>query len=740
MKHQNAFSSLHLHKSVTLKPLTYALSLIGFSLLSTVAMQSIASAQAQNSAQSSSQSEAQETVQLPAINVRAISGKGLSVPTTPSALEQSYRATIGGSNVIKPNNSGSQATLRDMIGQQPGVTLLDFFGGNDHPVISIRGSGIQSQPMSRGINLLVDGLPLNDADGSFYMGMLEPRNSSIIGVRRGANAINPSSQTLGGEMDFLSYTGETESGSISLQYGTNSTTAGRFAIGRAFDTWDFHVAATDQRTDGFRDHSRQRRQSLRANLGLRGSNWENRTWLSHTYQNFEIPGPLSRDAALGDETYKSTTDNLPMRPLQTDPQRRTESQRLANLTTLYAGSWTHSIGAYVQHTDDRFMTPAQVWEMDLNTLGLQYMADAQFDRLSLGGGLSYSYSSGDFAVSGNPNQPMMPIKQMHRQEYGVKADNFIAQVRGGWEFIPDWTLSAQLRFVHTGRDVHGRVSNLNGLQSLSKSWNWLSPKIALSWEPNDSTLFFANVSTGREAPTLRDMVQFAGPVGALVIGPNGQPMFRRGLTYVRELEPQRNLSYEIGARGLINQQYGWDITLYHADIEKELISYSPDGSNTFVYNYEGDTGHRGVELGLTGHWDLGAAGKIAARIGYTYNDFKFRQGIYAGNDIGGMPRQYLSVNLDYRYRDFSVGLNGRGALGSSYADHANTQKMGSYFILGAHMGYDFNKDSNVYIQVDNITNKRYISWTTTPERGMPNQDMYFPGSGRTVTAGVNFRF
>ena len=109
--------------------------------------------------------------------------------------------------------------------------------------------------MSRGINLLVDGLPLNDADGSFYMGMLQPRNSSMIGVRRGANAINPSSQTLGGEMDFLSHTGATETGALSLQYGSDSTTAARFAIGRAFDTWDFHVAAGDQRTDGFRDHS-----------------------------------------------------------------------------------------------------------------------------------------------------------------------------------------------------------------------------------------------------------------------------------------------------------------------------------------------------------------------------------------------------------------------------------------------------------------------------------------------------
>lgn len=685
-----------------------------------------------------------ETVALPSLALQVEAARGVSVPRTPAALEQSYNATAGGAGTIKPNTTGSQATLRDVVGHQPGLTLLDFFGGNDHPVISIRGSGIQSQPMARGINLLIDGLPLNDADGSFHMGLLEPRNSSMIGVRRGANAMNPNSENLGGEIDFLSHTGATETGSLSLQYGSDSSLASRLAFGRAYDTWDFHIAASDQRTDGFRDHSRQRRQSFRANLGIYGSGWENRTWLSHTYQHFEIPGPISRNAALDDERYHTVTDKPPLQPWVTNPQRRTEGWRLANMTTLYSGPWTHSIGGYLQTTEDHFKTPAQVWDMDLNTLGLQYMIDAQFDRFSFGGGLSYSYSSGDLGVSGNPDQTMPPVRLMHPQEYNIKADNLVGQVRGAWEFIPDWTLSGQLRFVHTGRDVHGMHSGLNGLQSASDSWSWVSPKIALAWKPSYQTMFFANVSTSREAPTLRNMVQFAGPAGDPVFGPNGQPMFRRGLTYVRELEPQRNLSYEIGGRGSFNDQYGWDITLYHADIEKELIGYSPDGANVFVYNYEGDTRHRGVELGLTGRWDLSSAGALAARLAYTYNDFTFRDGMYSGNDIGGLPRHYLSASLDYSFSDFVVGFNVRGALGSSYADHANTQKMGSYAILGAHFSYDFAKDSNFYVQVDNLTDKRYLSWSLTPAMASAqdanNQDMYFPGNGRTFTAGLNFRF
>lgn len=725
----------------------YVVKSICSSVYSALWMMSLGAASAVCFAQSATSQEniaSNEPVALPSLDLEIQSIRGLSVPITPATMEQSYGSTKGGANVITPSSTGSQATLREVMGTQPGITMLDFFGGNDHPVISIRGSGIQSQPLARGITVLVDGLPLNDADGSFYTGLLEPRNSSKIGVRRGANALNPFAQNLGGEIDFLSHTGATERGSLNTQYGSHNTVANRLAIGRAFDRWDFHVAYSDQRTDGFREHSKQRRQAFRANLGVYDSGWENRTWLAYTNQHFEIPGPISRNMVFDDDQYDKTTDNLPLRPLQTNPRRHTEGLRLSNLTTLQLDRWTHSIGVYLQRTDDYFRTPAQVWEMDSNTLGLQYMVDAQFKQLSLGGGLSYAHTSGDFSVYGNVNQPLPPLRLMHPQDYDIKANYFSAQLRGAWEFVPHWKLSTQLQFVHTGRDVNGMRSGLNGMQSHNDSWSWVSPKIALSWEPNDATLVFANVSASREAPTLRDMVQFAGPAGAPVLGPNGRPMFRRGLTYVRELEPQRNLSYEIGTRGLFNQQYGWDITLYHADIDKELIAYSPDGANTFTYNYEGDTRHRGVELGLSAKWDLGTSGNLAGRVAYTYNNFEFRDGMYSGNDIGGLPRHYLSANLDYRYREFEVGVNVRGSLGSTYADHANTQKMGSYAILGAHFSYDFAKDSNFYVQVDNITDRRYISWTLTPAmasaQNANNQAMYFPGNGRTVTAGLNFRF
>ena len=58
--------------------------------------------------------------------------------------------------------------------------------------------------------LLQDGLPLNEADGSFIIGLIEPRNAALVNARRGANATSPGATMLGGELDFVSMTGADE--------------------------------------------------------------------------------------------------------------------------------------------------------------------------------------------------------------------------------------------------------------------------------------------------------------------------------------------------------------------------------------------------------------------------------------------------------------------------------------------------------------------------------------------------
>ena len=97
---------------------------------------------------------AQTAAVLPDVTVRADQDGRL--PLAPSAQRERQRLEQlpGGTNLIQPQQAARLATLRDALDYQPGIVLQDFFGATDQPRLSIRGSGIQSNPVNRGVVLL----------------------------------------------------------------------------------------------------------------------------------------------------------------------------------------------------------------------------------------------------------------------------------------------------------------------------------------------------------------------------------------------------------------------------------------------------------------------------------------------------------------------------------------------------------------------------------------------------------
>lgn len=164
----------------------------------------------------------QPAAELPAVTVRADGAGEGTAPLRPSAQAERERLerVPGGTNLALPQQESRLATLRDALDYQPGIVIQDFFGATDQPRLSIRGSGIQSNPLNRGVLLLQDGMPLNEADGSFIIGLIEPRNAALISARRGANTLTPGATTLGGEVDFQSLTGADERGSVRAEAGS----------------------------------------------------------------------------------------------------------------------------------------------------------------------------------------------------------------------------------------------------------------------------------------------------------------------------------------------------------------------------------------------------------------------------------------------------------------------------------------------------------------------------------------
>lgn len=114
----------------------------------------------------------------------------------------------GGTDIISAEayKTGRVATLQDALGYSPGVYVQSRFG-SEEARLSIRGSGLQRTFHLRGIKLLQDGVPVNQADGGADFQVLDPLTLQYTEVYRGANALQYGGTTLGGAIHFVSPTG-----------------------------------------------------------------------------------------------------------------------------------------------------------------------------------------------------------------------------------------------------------------------------------------------------------------------------------------------------------------------------------------------------------------------------------------------------------------------------------------------------------------------------------------------------
>ena len=223
----------------------------------------------------------------------------------------------GGTNIanLKDLSEKRSQTLKDALVRQPGVVIQEFFGGNDQPRLNIRGSGIQSNPQSRGVALYQDGIPINFADGSYIIGVLEPQASNLVEVYRGANVMEYGGATLGGAMNFVTKNGYNASPlSVKMEAGSfnyfNSSLSSGFSSGKN----DGFISTSYSKSDGYRTYNSSKRFNALLNIGRQFTNkFETRLYASFTDLYFDIPGPLTK------QQYESNSKQINGAPKLTVP-------------------------------------------------------------------------------------------------------------------------------------------------------------------------------------------------------------------------------------------------------------------------------------------------------------------------------------------------------------------------------------------------------------------------------------
>jgi iron complex outermembrane receptor protein len=678
-----------------------------------------------------------QTQQLDPIIVQAKSYSALTQPT----LEQDrldLAKIPGGIETIAAERflRGRSSTMADTFFLSPGVIAQPRFG-SDEARLSVRGSGLQRTFHGRGIRIMQDGIPLNLADGGFDMQAVDPLAASHINVWRGGNAISQGSTSLGGAIDYLSHTGHSAPGySARMELGSFDYFRSRFASGSNDKTYDLYASLSHASQNGFRDHSEQSAQRFFTNFGNRlRDDLETRFYLTAIHTDSELPGSLTKSEM---ETDPRQADRSRFGAVNYDNRRDFELLRVANKTTLRDGESTWDFTSAWSYKDlDHPITPfAGVLDQLSNDLFL----GAVFTHVHSIADRENRFRSGATFSHGNTQAAAFQNALGKRGTLRTRDDQTASNLEGFIEYqyqvTKELTLTTALAAAYATRKNTRDYTNPTAtppfyfppapgsLTSYDDSYTNIAPSIGLLYERNEIQ-WFAGISRSFEPPS-----------------------FAEAVTANIARAAQTANTMELGTRGT-HSFAKWDATVYYSQVKDELLTLTDPVTLVSTTRNADDTIHYGIELGteidlLGSSWiNDNPAHRLVLRSAYTYGSFRFNDDeIYGDNRIAGLPPHLIRGELLWENQQgYYAGPTFEWVPVKSYIDHRNTFSADPYALVGFKIGRRVDQGLSWFIEARNLLDETYASTHGVIDNaGGQDQRQFLPGDGRSVFAGVEWKF
>jgi len=716
---------------------------------------------AQNAQNAQDAQDAQDTiVTLPELAVHDTTSAAAAI-----ALRE-LREIPGGVSVVDTDalRGARMSTPADLFALQPGVLVLSAFGGLDHPRLSIRGASIQraSDPSAgRGILFLQDGFPINFSDGSFdFVEFLDPTVLDHALIARGGNALTLGATMLGGAINLVSPTGlDAPGGLVRGEAGSHGYLREQLSVSAVKGRADIRFSASGFSLDGWRDYNHQEAARALLNAGLRlGNGWSNRVYLSAMHSRVEVTGvqTLAQIAA-------RDTSALPM-SIAAQISRDTSQYRLGDrLSRQFPDGGTLAIGAgiaYVDYTFTQGTTITRARNTDANFDANWTKRDTLFGAL-LARALPNTFTAGARAQLGRRDQqiflngsgappnlggilgPMFADNRLRAQNATLWLDDQLTLGRG-------FTLIASLSAMRANRINKDRYAAIRPGQrddsSDSTSTTALMPRIGFRYEHHESGgngafQWFGNITRGCEPLTwdaLLATIPGSGSGQQLIDGPN--PRRVAATRYAA----QRATTLETGVRGNTGR-LAYDVTLYRSWLNDELLLLATDATGAATqFGNAARTIHQGIEAALGYEILKTGPHSIIARASYTWSDFYFAgDPVWKNNALPVIAPHYAQFALYYHHKTgWHAGATLTWQPRGAWADYANTLRAPGYAVVALNAGYARAKGLSIFIDVQNLLNRRYVTGMNAGAGTLAGQDAarFFAGDPISLYAGAEWRW
>ena len=671
---------------------------------------------------------------LPAVQVQAARVQGVD----PFALPAS-QSTVW----IDDSRAGAGVQIADALAGVPGLVARDRQNFAQDTQLSIRGFGARSTFGVRGVRVLVDGVPATMPDGQ---GQLS--HASLLGAERVEVLRGPFSalygNSSGGVLQVWSAQGQAgDPWRLRLNAGADNTLSVGAQLRGAGAGIDYNVAATHFRTDGWREHSRARREALSARLGTDAAGGRLELLLNALdAPDAQDPLGLTRAQAAADPRQATAV----ARQYNT---RKSVSQQQAGLR------WSTSRGA------QRWQLMGYAGQREV----VQYLAippAPQRNPLHAGGVIDLQGSYGGVDVrwgwtgklAGRALDLVAGLNADRQQQHRTGYENFIGStlgVRGAlrrdqrdqvdnvdpfaqawWQWSPRWALLAGVRHSRVqfaSRDRYVTAGNPD--DSGRRRYEATTPVAGISFEATPQWRLHAAVGRGFETPTFNELGYRADGQAGLAL----------------DLAAARSRSVEVGSKWRDDAGNALELSLFRADTDDELaVASTTNGRST--YRNIGRSRRQGAEL----EYRTRLTDDVQLQLAWTWLQAQVRSSylacsgsgcsvpstrVRAGSRLPGVPRQQAFARLQW-----SPGAWQWAAEASASSDvvvnDIGSERAPGYALLnleGRHRWQLRSGELQAFARVDNVLDQRYIGSVIVNDG---NGRYYEPGPDRRASVGLQW--
>jgi iron complex outermembrane receptor protein len=675
-----------------------------------------------------------DAVQVQAAKVRAVDDFEL-----PAAI-----TTVN----VDSDHNGRGALVSELLVGVPGLLARERQNLAQDTQLSIRGFGARSTFGVRGVRLLVDGVPATMPDGQGQLSHFNLLGAERIEVLRGPfSALYGNSS--GGVLQLWSGDGQPgDPWRLRNSHGPNASSSTGVQLKGQAAAMHYNVAANHFRTDGWRQHSAARRESLNARFGFDLAPGRRLELLFNALDAPHAQDPLGLSAEQLRENPRQATAVA----RQYNTRKSVDQQQAGMVYTFerdrqtwrlmgYAGqraveqflaippgpqnSPLHAGGVIDLDSDYGGVDARWAWHGALAGRPLELVVGANTDR-------QWQHRRGYESFVGDT----VGIKGRLRRDQHDQVENIDQFAQAWWQFTPRVSVllgarHSQVRF--DSRDHYLTAANPD--DSGRRDYAQTTPVAGVVFHATDDLRLYASAGRGFETPTFNELGYRADGGAGLAL----------------DLASASSRNYEIGSKWRSAAGARLELALFRADTDDELAVASNVGGRS-SYRTIGATRRQGLELG----WQRPLGADQQLQLAWTWLQATVRQDyltcagqpascstprnrVAAGTRLPGVPRQQLSARWQWQPGpwQWAAEVTAASAVGVNDLGDDRAPGYGLLHLEGARQWATAHGPLRAFARVDNVLDQRHVGSVIVNDG---NQRYYEPGPDRGITVGLQWQW